>query len=141
MSNHKKSGKYLDVYRMMDYAESLLRVAKELQQKSSDAKTDIRLFEGVFLSVPILLSLATEIALKAWQFRELKEVNIRTHDLLKLFQSLKPSTQKMLEARMRKVSPQLDMVGRSEPTESKSRCTGNVSSKDESSSRHLAFSQ
>ena len=105
MSKNRKSGKYLDVYRMMDYAESLLRVAKELQQKSSDFKTDTRLFEGVFLSVPILLSLATEIALKAWQFRELEEVNTRTHDLLKLFQSLKPSTQEMLEARMRKVSP------------------------------------
>lgn len=105
MSNHKKDGKYVDVYRMMDYAESLLHVAKVLQQKNSEPNRDVRLFEGVFLSVPILLTHATEIALKAWQFREFKEVNTRTHDLLKLFESLKPSTQKMLEARMRKVSP------------------------------------
>lgn len=105
MSNDKETGKYLDVYRMMDYAESLRLVAKELQPKSSDPKTDTRLFDGVFLSVPILLTHATEIALKAWQFREFEEVNTRTHDLLKLYQSLKPSTRKMLEARMRKVSP------------------------------------
>lgn len=104
MSSHKKAGKYVDVYTMMDYAESLLLVARELQQKNTEPKRDTRLFEGVFLSVPILLTLATEIALKAWQFRELEEVNTRTHDLLKLFQSLKPSTQNMLEAKMRKVS-------------------------------------
>ena len=60
---------------------------------------------GRLLAVPNLLSLATEIALKAWQCREQLKAPERTHDLLKLFQSLEPDTQEMLEARMRKVSP------------------------------------
>ena len=56
-------------------------------------------------AVPILLSLATEIALKAWQVREGKEEPARTHDLLKLFESLERGTQEMLEERMRNLSP------------------------------------
>ena len=53
---------------------------------------------------PILLSLATELALKALLCLERKKAPPRIHDLLKLFEQLEPDTQEMLEAMMRKVS-------------------------------------
>ena len=70
------------------------------------------LFEGTFLAVPNLLSLATEIALKAWQCRERQKAPDHIHNLLKLFQSLEQNTQEMLEARMRNLSPlEQEMLG------------------------------
>ena len=91
---------------MIDSAKSLQRVAKELEKNEGEAgQSDQWLFRGVFLAAPILLSLATEIALKAWQCLEREEPPDRTHDLLSLFDSLKQDTREMLEARMRKVSP------------------------------------
>ena len=100
---------------MIKNAKSLQRVVKELEKnkpKPSDGwgkwdrgTEDTLLFRGKFLAVPNLLSLAIEIALKAWQCRERQKAPERTHDLLKLFQSLEQDTQEMLETRMRKVSP------------------------------------
>ena len=93
-------------YAMIDEAKSLQRVAKELNRNGSESsQSDSFLFRGKHRAVPILLSLATEIALKAWQVREGKKKPDQTHDLLKLFESLEPDTQEMLEARMRKLSP------------------------------------
>lgn len=93
-------------YEMIDEAKSLQRVAKELERNGSEAsQRDSVLFRGKGRAVPILLSLATEIALKAWQVREGKKEPDRTHDLLELFESLKSDTQEMLEARMRELSP------------------------------------
>ena len=101
---------------MIKNAKALQRVVKELEKnrpksfpldgwgKWNRGTEDRLLFEGTFLAVPNLLSLATEIALKAWQYRERQKAPERTHDLLKLFQSLEQETQEMLEARMRKVS-------------------------------------
>ena len=91
---------------MIDEAKSLQRVAQELKQnKSESSQSDSFLFRGKHQAVPILLSLATEIALKTWQLREGKKKPDQTHDLLKLFERLKPDTQKMLEERMQKLSP------------------------------------
>ena len=91
---------------MIENAKSLQRAAKELDKNGGEyGQSDQWLFRGVFLASPILLSLATEIALKAWQCLEREEAPDRTHDLLRLFDSLKQGTQEMLEARMRKVSP------------------------------------
>ncbi len=93
---------------MIDSARSLQRVANELDKNDAGREaesSDEQLVEGIFLARPILLSLATEIALKAWQCSERKEPPDRIHDLLKLFESLRQDTQEMLEARMRKVSP------------------------------------
>ena len=93
-------------YAMIDEAKSLHRVAKELEQNGSESfQSDRLLFLGIGRAVPILLSLATEIALKAWQVREGKEEPDQTHDLLKLFESLEQGTQEMLEDRMRELSP------------------------------------
>lgn len=94
-----------DAHSMMNTARSLQRAANELEKTGHEtALSDQWLFEGILLARPILLSLATEIALKAWQCSERLELPDRTHDLLRLFKSLKQDTQEMLEARMRKVS-------------------------------------
>ena len=115
MSGKQNPGKSWDADTMIRNAKALQRVVKELgknRPKPSDGwgkwgrgTEDLLLFEGTFLAVPNLLSLATEIALKAWQCREQLKAPERTHDLLKLFQSLEQETQEMLEARMRTVSP------------------------------------
>ena len=102
---------------MIKNAKALQRVVKELEKnrpksfplnewgKWNRGTEDQLLFRGKFLAIPNLLSLATELALKAWLCREQQKAPERTHDLLDLFQSLEQDTQEMLEARMRKVSP------------------------------------
>ena len=104
--NKKSRDANWDTDFMMSNAKSLQRVVKELERNGSiSPQSDQLLFSGVFLAVPILLTFAIEIALKAWLFREQKKAPDRTHDLLKLFDSLDPSTQEVLEERMRSVEP------------------------------------
>ena len=82
-------------------AKSLQRVVKELERQGAESWTsDPLLFQGSGLAGAILLSLATEIALKAWQCRERKDDPDRTHDLLDLFMGLEPETQDLLQAKM-----------------------------------------
>ena len=117
MAGKQNHGERWDADAMIRNAKALQRVVKELEKnkpkpspsdgwgKWDRGTEDQLLFMGRFLAVPNLLSLATEIALKAWQCREQLKAPERTHDLLKLFHSLEQDTQEMLEARMRKVSP------------------------------------
>lgn len=106
MSENKNEVESWDADSMIWNAKSLQRVAKELERKGSESpQQDSFLFCGISLASPILLSLATEIALKAWQCRERKGKPEKTHDLLKLFNELESRTQEILEARMRKLSP------------------------------------
>ena len=91
---------------MMDNARSLQRVVEDIERNTTQSlESDPLLFTGQLLAVPILLSLATEIALKALLCWEKNKAPVQTHDLLKLFLSLGENTQELLEARMRKVSP------------------------------------
>lgn len=91
---------------MMDNARSLQRVAQDIEQNVTQSlKSDLLLFSGRLLAVPILLSLAAEIALKALLCWEKNKTPVQSHDLLKLYQSLGENTRELLEARMRKVSP------------------------------------
>ena len=55
------------------------------------------IYPGEILASAILLPLATEIALKAWQCRERKGAPDRSHDLLKLFEGLSEDAQAQLE--------------------------------------------
>ena len=106
VSENKNEVENWDADSMIWNAKSLQRVAKELERKKSESpQQDSFLFMGKALASPILLSLATEIALKAWQCRERKGKPEKTHDLLKLFNGLGTRTQELLEARMRKLSP------------------------------------
>ena len=96
MTDIAKNKKHLSPYFMMEHARALQRVAQELEEDSPSLASDPDLFSGRFRAVPILLSLATEVALKAWLCREGKEP-VRSHDLFCLFCELEPATQKRLE--------------------------------------------
>lgn len=58
------------------------------------------LLEGKVIAEPVLLSLGTEIALKAWQCWERNGAHDRTHDLVELFDALGDKSRKRLEEKM-----------------------------------------
>ncbi len=106
MPDKKNNRARWDAHSMIEDARSLQNVVKELEKNGKTAgHEDHRLFIGRGLAGAILLSLATEIALKAWHCSDQGRVPVRTHDLLELFELLDPDTQEMLEASMRKLSP------------------------------------
>ena len=89
---------------MIRRAISLSRVAEEIDKSGEKAEPeDALLFEGTMLAEPVLLSLAVEIALKAWQCRERSGAPDRTHDLLALFDGLGDESQKRLKDKMPEV--------------------------------------
>ncbi len=86
---------------MIRRAESLRRVAEEISRGGEKAgPEDSLLFEGTMLAEPVLLSLAAEIALKAWQCRERSGAPDRDHDLVALFDGLGDESRKRLEEKM-----------------------------------------
>ena len=83
---------------MICNAKSLQEVANHLAADMElESKSENFLFSGKFMSTPILMALATEIALKALQCQERKRSPMHTHDLLKLFEGLSENTQTRLE--------------------------------------------
>ena len=86
-------------FNMIDHAISLQRVANHLEE-GKNKKTDSPLFKGVFVAVPVLMTLAVEIALKALQCQEGKEDIDRKHDLVELFRGLNEDTQARLKVRV-----------------------------------------
>lgn len=106
MPEHTHDGASWDPDFMIANAKSLQRVVTTLDPNGSTSpQSDPLLFSGVFIASPVLLSLAIEIALKAGQGQEQKRAPDHTHDVLKLFESLKQETQETLEDRMRAVEP------------------------------------
>ena len=107
MPDNKNRDASWDTDFMISNAKSLQRVVKELEKNdaSKSPQADPLLFSGVFLASPILLLLAIELALKAWQCKERQGKHDHIHDLLKLFDSLKPETRELLEERMRAIEP------------------------------------
>ena len=107
MPENKNRDASWDTDFMMSNAKSLQRVVKELEKNdaSKSPQADPLLFSGVFLASPILLLLAIELALKTWQCKERQGKHDPIHDLLKLFDSLKPETRELLEEGMRAVEP------------------------------------
>ena len=79
-------------------ARSLQKVAGQLASERVPPGEDVFLFTGQLLAGPILLALATEIALKAWQCRERQGPPDSYHDLLKLFEGLSEEARDILEA-------------------------------------------
>ena len=101
MPDKKNQKAHWDPYWVIEDAKALQRVVKELDGEGSQSvESDLLLFQGKFLAKPILLSLAIEIALKAWQRRERQGAPDLGHDLLQLFEGLEEATQKRLEAKM-----------------------------------------
>ena len=84
---------------MMSRANELGRLVEHLQAEQTDGVWN----EGTNIAVPVLLSLAVEIGLKAWHRSEGNERPFKTHDLLQLFNSLGENTRKRLEDRMPEV--------------------------------------
>ena len=103
MSGAKNKSESWDVHSMILNARSLQRVAKDLGRHMDDSHSDPLLFEGKFVAIPVLLALATEIALKAWQCRERKTRPDRSHDLLELFDGLSRETQTRFEEKLPEV--------------------------------------
>ena len=96
MTDTAKNKRRLNPDSMMDHARALLRAAQEMDRDSPSPASDPALFSGRLIAVPVLWSLAMEVALKAWRCREGK-APIRSHDLFCLFCGLEPATQKRLE--------------------------------------------
>ena len=89
---------------MMIRARSLGRLVEHLHDDADGSgQKDGSRFEGTSVAVPILLSLAAEIALKAWQCKERNGPPDQTHDLLKLFDGLGDNARRRLEQRMPEV--------------------------------------
>lgn len=84
---------------MMIRAQELGRLVEHLDAEQRDGVWR----EGTSVAVPVLLSLAVEIGLKAWHRREGNGSPVKTHDLLDLFDGLGESTRKRLEDRMPEV--------------------------------------
>ena len=97
MSENKNKNLAWDPYWMICNAKSLQEIANHLDM---ELQSDSVLFHGKFMAAPILMALATEIALKALQCQERNEPPKRTHDLLKLFEGLSEDTQTRLEERL-----------------------------------------
>ena len=87
---------------MVDHARSLQEVARYLKPHLESDESGGYLFSGRVIAPPILLALATEIALKALQCCERGGAPDRTHDLLHLFDALTKQTQAWLEAHYRR---------------------------------------
>lgn len=106
MSDSNRQDVKWNAENMMHNARSLQRVVQDIEQGSKQSsESDLLLFRGQLLAVPILLSLAAEIALKALLCWEKNKTPVQSHDLFKLYLSLGENTRELLEGRMRKVSP------------------------------------
>ena len=81
---------------MMIRASELGRLVEHLGAGQSDGSS----FEGTTVAAPILLSLAAEFGLKAWQCKERNGPTDKTHDLLKLFDGLGENARRRLEDNM-----------------------------------------
>ena len=84
---------------MMIRANELRRLVEHLDAEQRDGVWR----EGTSVAVPVLLSLAVEIGLKAWHRREGNESPVKTHDLLELFDGLGEKTRRRLEDKMPEV--------------------------------------
>ena len=80
---------------MMCRANDLGLLVEHLEAEQRDGEWS----RGTFVAVPVLLSLAAEIGLKAWCRIE-GTPGPKTHDLLKLFDGLGENTRRRLENRM-----------------------------------------
>ena len=84
---------------MMIRANELGRLVEHLDAERRDGVWH----EGTSIAVPVLLSLAVEIGLKAWHRKEGKRSPVKSHDLLELFDGLGENTRRRLEDKMPEV--------------------------------------
>ena len=96
----------------VENAEALLQVANHLDADLDIKRTEPLLFHGLILTIPTILALATELALKGLLMREVGTAP-QSHDLIELFDQLPEGTRRRLKEMMPgvpPVPPQLDSV-------------------------------
>ena len=84
---------------MMIRANDLGKIVEHLEAQNREGVWQ----GGTSVAVPVLLSLATEIGLKAWYWREGVNPPPKTHDLVELFDGLGEDTRRRLEEKMPEV--------------------------------------
>ena len=83
---------------MMRTARSLQRFVRKIQKNGFfDAKSDILLFDGTLVAIPVLLAFATELALKALLYRGGHKKLERTHNLIHLYEKLNKELRNRIE--------------------------------------------
>lgn len=85
---------------MMRRAHEIGRLVEHLNAEQTDGVWN----EGTNMAVPVLLSLAVEIGLKAWHRSEGNKAPLKTHDLPDLFDRLGENTRKRIEDKMPEIS-------------------------------------
>ena len=83
---------------MMYNAASLQALVRHLEIHCDTGSNEYSISKGSFLAVPILLVLATEIALKAWRCFEGDTSPVKEHDLVNLYNGLSQQTKSAIAA-------------------------------------------
>ena len=97
MNEDNDAGIWWDSGRIMETAVSMQHAANKLDRDGDSPKTDMLGFQAAFCVVPVLLTLGTEIALKALYCQERRGEPPRGHNLVTLFDGLSEATRARLE--------------------------------------------
>ncbi len=101
MTQFESSGSPLDaaeIGEMMRTARSLRHFVKKVEKNDFfDVRSDVLLFEGTFIAVPVLLAFAMELALKALLYRGGHTKLEKTHDLGCLYKKLSKELRDRIE--------------------------------------------
>ena len=104
MTRFEKSDGPPDVFEideMMRTARSLRHFVKKVEKNDSfNARSDMLLFEGTFIAVPVLSAFAMELALKALLYRGGHTKLERTHDLGCLYEKLSKESRDRIEEKV-----------------------------------------
>lgn len=88
----------VDIYEMMRTARALRHFVKKVEKNDFfDVRSDMLLFEGTFVAVPVLLAFAMELALKALLYRGGHTKLEKTHDLGCLYEKLSKESRDRIE--------------------------------------------
>jgi hypothetical protein len=85
-----------------DAAKAILRKTRSFPEKGFGTHADIRESDHIGVE-PMLLALSMELALKAWWVFDHDDANVmRSHNLVRLFDALKPESQQVLDAEFKR---------------------------------------
>ena len=96
MAHPKHPEKLVNPDGAIENAQALLEVANHLHADLDTKRTEPLLFHGLIITIPTLLGLATELALKALLMRDVGAPP-HSHDLLDLFDHLPERTRQRLK--------------------------------------------
>lgn len=94
--------------RVAEAARAILRKTRSFASRELEPHSDLNAVEHVGVE-PMLLALSMELALKAWFIFDYDDSKVaKTHNLMKLFDKLKPESQKLLDAEFKRSLPRYD---------------------------------